>query len=337
MQYLKITKDLTLSKLSNTVGERNVDSVLNANGLSRTVKIGELFYDRAGKVSASDQVDYQKKLNLLNQFVSDYDLYEKAALGSEQDWLSLAQYNCFLDAIKIPDDVQLPPSEGLLGSGISVPNNIYQACVASLRKPPDHVIDPVIFAEYDASFTTTSFGVTSGKTSAAEPFQWFKIPWGDVCLYTSLSDEMLYFPVYPEELSDGYVANYEEMPEMLYQYEPWEVYKSSGPRDMQFTFSFHRDMWTGDHRDGYANALIRKCEANCFPEYNGSLVNVATVSLYIKGQNYITGVMKDCNVKWSGPLGLDGFYLYCELTFSIREVSPEPLNYSTVRNKGLIS
>ena len=58
-------------------------------------------------------------------------------------------------------------------------------------------------------------------------------------------NEMLAFPVYPEELDDGVVANYEDMSEMLYQYEPWKVYKSSGPREMTFTFNFHRDMWSG--------------------------------------------------------------------------------------------
>ena len=147
---------------------------------------------------------------------------------------------------------------------------------------------------------------------------------------------MLYFPVYPEGFEDGYVANYEEMPEMLYQYEPWKVYKSSGPREITFTFEFHRDMWTGDHRDEHANALVRGCQANCFPEYDGSLVNVPLVTLYMHGQNLITGVMTTCKVNWKGPIGLDGFYLMCELTIGITEVSPTPLNYTTVRNKRLI-
>ena len=67
-----------------------------------------------------------------------------------------------------------------------------------------------------------------------------------------------------------------------------------------------------------------------------SLVNVSTVTLYIHGQNLITGVMTDCKVKWDKPIGLDGYYLVCELSFTISEVSPEPLNYTTMRNKGLI-
>lgn len=338
MQYLTVDKNMTLSNLSNIVGERNVDYVLNANSLERTVNIGGAFYSKIKSLSDANDTDYQKKLTLLNQFVGDSDLYEKAALGSEQDWNALATYSCFSDAIKIPDEVSIPSAVGVLGNSEPVSDRIYQACTKSLIEY--HYVDPSIFAEYNATFSGGSYGVTSNgnKKIVGEPFQWFAIPWGEVCLYSSLSpNDLLYFPVYPKELDDGYRANYDEMSEMLYQYEPWKVYKSSGPRELSFEFEFHRDMWTGDHRDGNANALIRACQANCFPEYNGSLVNVPIVTLYIHGDNFITGVMTDCKVRWEGPIGLDGYYLKCTLSFTIEEVSPEPLNYTTVKNKGLIS
>ena len=327
-----MTKDMTLSKLSSIVGERNVDYVLNANSLDRSVNIGQEFFDR---VITDAEVDYQKKLNILNQFVGDSDIFEKAALGSESDWRALSQYSCFSDAIKIPDEVQIPASEGVLGNSEPISNRVYQQCVNSLLDI--HYIDPAIFAEYNASFSGGSFGVTAnGAIFGNEVFQWCNLPWGRVCLYSSLSDELLYFPVYPQEFEDGSQASYEQMPDTLYQYEPWLVYKSSGPRELTFTFNFHRDMWTGDHRDGNANALIRGCQANCYPDYDGSLVKVSTVTMYINGQNYITGVMKDCKFKWDKPIGLDGFPLYCTLTITIAEVSPQALNYNTVKNKGLI-
>ena len=340
MQYLTMTKDMTLSQLSNVVGERNVDSVLNANGLTRAVNIGKVFAENMSKLSASSNADYQKKVGILNQFVGDSDLFEKAALGTEDDWKALAQYNCFTDAIKIPEEVTLPRSVGVLGNGEAIANTVYQDCVNSLLDPegnPPHTIDPMIFAEYNASFSGTNFGISLGASIVkTSPYQWFALPWGEVCLYSSLGDEMLYFPVYPNGFDDGAAANYDDMGEMLYQYEPWKVYKSSGPREVSFTFEFHRDMWTGDHRDGSANDLIRGCQANCYPDYNGSLVNTSLVTLYIHGQNYITGVMTDCKVTWDKPIGLDGFYLKCELSFTIVEVSEQPLNYTTVRNKGLI-
>lgn len=334
MQYLKMTKDMSLSSLSNIVGSRNVDSVLNANSLERTVNIGKEFYSRT---LTGASVDFQQKLNILNQFVGDSDLYEKAALGSEDDWQMLSQYNCFTDAIRIPIEVKLPTSEGILGNGQPILDSIYQYCTEAL-KSEHHTIDPTIFADLSSMMTVSAYGIsTTGPASNVSTFQWFKIPWGEVCLYSSLSDEMLYFPVYPDGFDDGVRANYDDMPEMLYQYEPWKVYKSSGPREINFNFHFHRDMWTGDHRDGNANNLIRGCEANCFPEYNGSLVHTSLVTMYIHGQNFITGVMTDCKVKWDGPIGLDGFYLNCNLSLTITEVSPEALDFTTVRNKGLIS
>ena len=337
MQFLKMAKDMTLSALSSIVGERNVDTVLNANSLERSVNVGSAFEKRNKDLVKQFQnisVDNQKKLSILNQFVGDSDIYEKAYLGSEDDWVTLSQYNCFTDAIKIPDEVKLPPSEGLLGNSEPIPGDVYRKCTESLKIG---TVDPTIFSEYNASFLDGRYGITTGTQSTNNtPFEWFKLPWGEVCLYSSLNKEMLYFPVYPDNLGDGVRANYDEMGEMLYQYEPWKVYKSSGPREISFTFNFHRDMWTGDHRDGNANNLIRGCEANCYPSFDGSLVNVSLVTLYIHGQNFITGVMTDCKAQWDKPIGLDGFYLKCELSFTIVEVSPEALSFETVRNKGLI-
>lgn len=339
MQYLTVTKDMTLLDFSNIVGERNLDYVLNINGLSRSVNIGKEFFQRNNDYLndvADDIVDYQTKTKLLNQLVGDSDLFEKAALGTEDDWKILSQFNCFNDAVRIPIEVQLPDSEGVLGNAESVDRSVYDKCMQALEI--DNTIPPTIFSEYNASAANGSLGIIATNMPAyGTPWQWFKIPWGEVGLYSSVGEgDMIYFPVYPEGFDDGVAANYDEMPEMLYQYEPWKVYKSSGPREITFDFEFHRDMWTGDHRDGSANTLIRACEACCYPQYDGSLVNVSTVTLYIHGQSVITGVMTGCRVTWSGPIGLDGFYLMCKLSITIVEVSPQALNYDVIRNKGLI-
>ncbi len=334
MQYLEVSRDMSLTDLAGIVGERNVDTILNTNGLKRTVNVGQQFYNRQADIQKNIPVDTQQKLNLLNQFVQDSDLFQKAYLGSSLDWKSLAQYNCFSDAIRIPIEVKLPDSLGVLGNNEPILDSIYKKSIDHLKAYGE--VDPSIFSEYDASYASSSVGITEVAGNAGSLSEWFAIPFGAVCLKSSIEDEMLYFPVYPNELDDGVSANYEEMGEMLYQYEPWKVYKSSGPREMTFTFEFHRDMWTGDHRDEGANNLVRGCMANCYPEFDGSLINVPIVTLYIEGANYITGVMTNCKVHWSGPIGLDGFYLFCNLSFTIVEISPEPLNYYSERYKRLI-
>lgn len=330
--YLQVTKQTTLSQLADAVGERNVDYVLNANGLTRSVNIGKKLLER----DTSGSTDAQTKLNILNTLVGSSDVYEKAALGTEEDWVSLSKYNTFKDYIYIPEEVRIPLSTLVLGNREPVTGMIYEAVSEALKNPP-YAIDPAIFSEY-SSIAASAYGAVSSTATYTNtnPFEWFKLPWGKISLYSSLSKELIDFPVYPLELSDGVSANYEQMPNMLYQYEPWNVYQSSGPRTNTYTFKMHRDMWTGDHRDGLANKLIRYCEANCYPQYNGSAVHTSTVTLYINSVNHITGILTDYKVDWEGPLGLDGWYLELTLSLTITEVAKDPINYTSIKNRGLM-
>lgn len=351
MQFLMTPKSTTLSSLSNRVGERNVDEMLNVNSLTRTVNIGKQFYQR----SSSDitEVDAQTKINILNTFVGSSDIYEKAALGGEADWSSLSKYGCFSDALRIPETFTIPPATDVLGNDIPITKDVYEKCVYSLQEYGE--VDPSIFGE-DIAGGSIIYGIvnrhrdkltlkdtpskdmlTSNNVQRISPFQGFKLPWGMITLYSSISNTSMEIPAYPEEgISWGTNGNYTEMPDMLYQYEPWKVYQSSGPNQITFNFHLHRDFWTGDHTDGNAERLIRFCEANCYPEYNGSSVIAPTVSMYINGSNIITGVMTETHTDWKGPIGTDGFYLEFNLSFTIVEVSPVVLNYSTVMKKGLI-
>ena len=326
-KYLPITPNTTLSDISAVVGERNVDYVLGANGLKRAVNIGKQLAER----DLTGVVDAQTKRHLLNSAVSDSDVYEKAALGTDADWFSLYMYGTFDGYIRIPPEIRINLSIDMLGNGEPISDTLYRKCDESLKTKG--YVDPVIFSEYSV-MAASSYGMSS-IYKASNPFEWFNLPWGKISLYSSIDGRSVDFPVYPEEYSDGYQANYDTMPNMLYQYEPWQVYKDSGPRTNTFTFTMHRDMWSGDHRDGLANQLVRFCEANCFPRYQGSAVITPTVTLYINGNNLITGVMTSCKTDWSGPLGLDGHWLELKLTLEITEVSPEPLNYDTVMHKGL--
>lgn len=336
MKFLKIDKHTTLSDLGDIVGERNVDAVLNINNIPRTVKVGKVAIERAESLTGT--TDWQTKLNILNTMVGDSDIYEKAALGTESDWNCLSQLNTFPDYFRIPETIEVAMSDLILGNGESVPSDVHEKCEYSLKSNISHEIDPSIFLEYSLA-SYGSFGMISDLAPEGEknPFEWFKLPWGKISLYSSILDDKKDFPVYPEEISDGHSASFEQMPSMLYEYEPWYVYKNSGPRQNTYTFHMHRDMWTGDHRDGLANELIRFCEANCFPEYTGSSVIFPTVTLLLNGNKLITGIMNSCKVEWSGPLGLDDFYLEFKLVLEITEVSDTPLNYSTIMQKGLIT
>ena len=50
----------------------------------------------------------------------------------------------------------------------------------------------------------------------------------------------------------------------------------------------------------------------------------------------ITGILTDVSVEWSGPIGLDDWWLVCKLGITITEVSNVPLNFNWVKQQRLV-
>lgn len=341
MQFLKIEKNTKLLDLSKYVGYRNVDAVLHMNETPRVPNVGSTFYkicdDKIANSTFGDDPDaaLARKESILNTFTQDSDIFELAASQGSRGWKLLDAMGTFYSYMKIPESVTIPDSSLVLGNKQAVPEVIYSRVMTNIRDKQR--VDLAVFNNYSAAKQTNIEDTTFANYGDGGPMQWFNLPWGKITLYSSLSGETVEFPVYPEEIGDGVKANYTTMPDLIYQYEPWQLYQSSGPRTQDFTFDFHRDMWTGDHRDGKSNDLIRACEANCYPEYKGSSVYTSLVTLYIAGEPLITGVLTEVSTQWDGPLSqFDGWYLHCVLKLSITEVAPQPLNYTSVRRKPLI-
>ena len=341
MKFLEISPQTTLSDLSAAVGRSNLETVLQLNGLERAPDIGKQYEALSNQVNSAHAANmkdasfvntlWKRRLSIINTFVDDSDIFEYACLLDDEDWGMLLEYNTFPGMIRIPDDVLISDSDKVLGNNNPIEKLIYDKAINQIVAQP-HVVDPKIFNEY-SDMQPVIDPVVSGTSNI---MKWFKVPWGDVLLYSSLSGDIMNLPGYPEELSQTIKAEYTTMPDMLYQYEPWYVYKSSGPRTERYTWDFHRDMWTGNHLDGKANEMIRFCQANCYARYDGSSVNTAIVSLYIKGQTVISGILTDVTVDWDGPIGLDGYYLHGKLSLTITEISDKPLSYDSVRSKPLI-
>lgn len=334
MKYLKISKNTKLKELSNRVGSRNIENVLHLNGMSRTPNIGKQF-DSVCKstISNAKPVSWEVKKAVLNNMADNSDVFETASLLGQSGWKLLAsEVNTLPGYIRIPENVYLSNTVDVLGDGLKVSKTVFDKVMAGLEGE-DHDIDPAVFGYYDTG--RVSLLRQGSSASSVGAMKYFKIPWGKVSLYSSLADDYVDFPCYPENMQDIIRANYGQMPDMLYQYEPWVVYNSSGPVVNTYTFDIHRDMWD-DHTNGKATNLIRFCEANCYPKYNGSAVHSADVTLYISGSPIIHGVITDVTVDWDGPLGLDGFYLHFKIAITIQEVSKEALDFDTYRAKGLI-
>lgn len=333
MQFLAIRNNYTLEDLSDRVGDRNVEHFLSDNDLQRVPQIGKQYNEKVREIYQTEpEVPWQRKSTILNKFVDDSDVFEECALMDENSWKVMSSLGTFPDMIKVPETITLPNAADVLGNSEPVGTNIYKQAMNQLSKPP-HVVSPEIFNDY----SVTKGASLSGDPQGGNTFNnIFPIPWGDITIYSELAGKSLDIPVYPEELQDSVHANYTQMPELIYQYEPWQLYQSSGPRVVPLSFVFHRDMWSGDCTDGKANELIRFFEAMCYPEYNGSAVNSDIATLYIKGDVLVRGIITEVSKKWSGPILKDGFYAVCDLSVSFTEVSEKPLSASVIRNKSLI-
>ena len=342
MQFLRIGKDITLSELGQAVGSRNVSSMLVQNQLSRSVNIGQQYYDNCKAIVETAQpVSWQDKQTILNKFVGDYNVFEEAALLGDSGWKVLKNLDAFPNAMRVPETITLPDSSDILGGGGPVSRSTYNAVMSQLADPSkNNQIDPGIFNDYSAMLPAVPAGSGNGGSGGGgggDISQWFHIPWGMVTLVDSISQESVDFPAYPEELPDKRSANYSTMPDLLYQYEPWQVYDGSGPRNVTYTFDLHRQMWSGNEGDGKANDLIRFCQAFLYPSYSGSAVNTATATLYVAGSPLICGIVTDVSVDWDGPISsVDNWYLHFKLTISFIEVATQKLDHDTVRGFSLI-
>lgn len=339
MKYLRISHNETLTSLTSKTGVANVDQVLADNGIRRGPNVGKYWSDKVTQLKALPNVNTTRKLAVLNNLVDNFDIYQHAALLDENSWKVLSTANAFPNYLYVSSQIEndIPNSYDTLGNSKSVPRSIYQRVSKLLKEGKQ--IDANLFNTYSTTRTTGLItNALANRTSSlsSNPMSWFKIPRGEVTLYSSLSNTSIDIPAYPEEVNDGRSANYSQMPDLLYQYEPWQIYNSSGPRTNTYSFHLHRDMWTGDHNDGKANELVRFCQAQLYADYKGASVNTSLVTLYVKGKPLIRGIMTQVNPSWSGPLGHDGWYLDLNLSLTITEVSDTALNFVSISEKGLI-
>lgn len=350
MQYLLVDKNDTLMSISKITGSQNVDLLLNANGLERTPKVGEAWEERCNQIISQNPnlVTKERKASLLNNLTGSDELFEKACLMDDDEWKLFSSVQAFKDAMRVPETMPLPYSARVIGdtsgevAGAYIGNMTgyvepvshtkYKAVMENLKTSAD--INPAIF-----NTVNTEPGVKIDSSSPSQiktPQYATNLPWGKIQMYSSLLSDIIEFPAYPEQIDTERNATYTSMPDIIYQYEPWVVYQNSGPRTQSLSFHLHRDLWTGNHLDGNANKLIRFCEANTFPRYNGSAVVSPYVRFYIDGSLFISGVLVNTTVNWTGPLGLDNWYLEFTLSLTIQEVSETALNIDTVSQMGLI-
>ena len=158
-------------------------------------------------------------------------------------------------------------------------------------------------------------------------------------------DPFFIIPTYPDSIADSMQSEFANT-NALSRTAPVYTYSNSGPRTVQFSFKFHRDMMDefnvnlsnyelGEGED-YVDGLIRCLQAIALPKYNlnNKLVEPPMVAIRISNDIFIKGIVTGgvtCN--YEKPLLYpDGRYANVTVSFQVSEV--DPYDASTVFQNG---
>ena len=155
-----------------------------------------------------------------------------------------------------------------------------------------------------------------------------------------LTPSIVYFPCFPESVSDTSTSNFAEM-NPLGRSEPFQIYQNSGPREVSVSFTMHKEM----AHTTPIEALVNAVKATTYPlgsrnatsTFNYSSSNgidiVPKVHLVIGRSIDITGVIKgSVGIKWYGPINKFDRYSMVDLDFTVTECTGDPKTAGRVAN-----
>jgi hypothetical protein len=156
-------------------------------------------------------------------------------------------------------------------------------------------------------------------------------------LYISHLDEEFQFwqlPCTPETISDSMASTFNET-SALGRSAPVFTYSKSGPRTVQISLLFHRDMMDALNvgvsnaelklGEDYVDNLIKALQAIAVPKYNLSnkAVEPPLVALRLSQEVFIKGVVTSAiGLEYRLPILSNGKYAQVSLSFTVSEVDP---------------
>ena len=151
----------------------------------------------------------------------------------------------------------------------------------------------------------------------------------------TIEDPYFILPTYPDTINDTLRSTFDQT-SALSRSAPVYTYSNSGPREVQFTFKFHRDMMDefnqgvsnyklGEGED-YVEGLVRCLQAIAVPKYNlqNKLVEPPLVAVRISNDIFIKGIVNGgVSVNYEKPLLYpDGRYAVMVVSFTVSEIDP---------------
>lgn len=166
----------------------------------------------------------------------------------------------------------------------------------------------------------------------------------DCYLYISHLDEGFQYwqlPGYPEKVTDHMNSSFAEN-SALGRSAPVFTFSSSGPRSINISLSFHRDMFEEmpsnvvpkDDEDK-AESFIHALQAIAVPKYNLSnkAVEPPLVAVRLGKEVFIKGIVSGgVTVSYSKPILVNEKYAVVDVSFTVSEV--DPYDASTVYKNG---
>lgn len=156
-------------------------------------------------------------------------------------------------------------------------------------------------------------------------------------LYISHLDEDFQFwqlPCTPETISDSMASTFNET-SALGRSAPVFTYSKSGPRTVQISLKFHRDMMDALNAgvsnialklgEDYVDSLIKALQAIAVPRYNLSnkAVEPPLVALRLSQEVFIKGVVTSAiGLEYALPILSNGKYAQVSVSFTVSEVDP---------------
>lgn len=158
----------------------------------------------------------------------------------------------------------------------------------------------------------------------------------DCYIYIShldLPEEAKYWqlPGYPDEVSDQMESSFQANT-ALGRSAPVYTFSSSGPRTVNFTLRFHRDMFeempsnvTLKDGEDKADSFIHALQAIAVPKYNLSnkAIEPPLVAIRLGKEIFIKGVVTSgIGITYGKPILVNEKYATMQVTFTVAEVDP---------------
>jgi hypothetical protein len=158
-------------------------------------------------------------------------------------------------------------------------------------------------------------------------------------------------PQYPDEVTDNMQSNFSEQ-NALGRSAPVYTFSNAGPRTIQFSLEFHRDMIdeanvgysnvTLRDNEDYSDKLISALQAIAVPKYNltNKTIEPPLVAIRLGRQVFIKGVVTSgIAVSYKKPILSNEKYAVVAISFTVSEVDPYDASvvYTNGSFRGLVS